>query len=153
MSFTGVGCRLQTCRWLTPQPFDSAFRAPLFCPPPFLFCWLAAHFQQVQFHNTAETRIISKGTYDSYINGLCVLDITLQRKLANCTAKMHYNSTIRTITNTGKAPAVCGPGVTLFFALLLLINSSCTARHAEPGFHHESGSSAHSWLCSSGTNG
>ena len=27
MSFTGVVCRLQTCRWLAPQWFDSTFRA------------------------------------------------------------------------------------------------------------------------------
>jgi len=33
MSLTGVGCRLQTCRWLAPQWFDSTFRAFFFSLP------------------------------------------------------------------------------------------------------------------------
>ena len=30
MTLTGVGCRLQTCSWLAPEQFDSAFRAEAF---------------------------------------------------------------------------------------------------------------------------
>ena len=40
MSFTGVGCRLQTCRWLAPQWFDSTFRATF--SPLFFFSPLTA---------------------------------------------------------------------------------------------------------------
>ena len=38
MSFTGVVCRLQTCRWLAPQWFDSTFRAG-----PFFFISARRH--------------------------------------------------------------------------------------------------------------
>ena len=44
MSLTGVGCRLQTCRWLAPQRFDSAFRAFFFFLQLYFFLYLSYFF-------------------------------------------------------------------------------------------------------------
>ena len=71
MSLTGVGCRLQTCRWLAPQRFDSAFRAFfLFLQLYFFFISLPFSYQynpQRLFPSTVDAAEPSQEELDGWI--------------------------------------------------------------------------------------